>query len=69
MNEMFSHKGLEFLDIIITEVVLPDNIKNTLNAKAQFASLNEMERERYAYDMKLIDDEEELELLKQRRYE
>ena len=28
-----------------------------------------MERERYHYDMRLIDDQEELELLRQRRYE
>jgi hypothetical protein len=28
-----------------------------------------MEREKYNYDMRLINDEEELELLRQRRYE
>ena len=37
--------------------------------KAQFGSLNAMEREKYNFDMRIIDDEEELELLRQRRYE
>jgi hypothetical protein len=31
--------------------------------------LNDKEREQYNYDMKLIDDDEELQALKQRRYE
>ena len=69
LNEMFGPKGLEFLDIIVTEVLLPEEIKQPLDMKAQFGSLNEMEREKYNYDMRLINDEEELELLKQRRYE
>lgn len=69
LNEMFGAKGLEFIDIIVTEVLLPEEIKQPLDMKAQFGSLNEMERERYNYDMKLINDEEELELLRQRKYE
>lgn len=66
---MFSNKGLEFLDIIITEVTLPEEIKQPLDLKAQFGSLNEMEREKYNFEMKKIDDSEELEALRQRRYE
>lgn len=69
LNEMFGPKGLEFTDIIVTEVLLPEDIKQPLDLKAQFLSLNEKEREQYVYDMKLIDDEEELEALKQRKYE
>ena len=65
LNDMFASKGLEFTDIIITEVLLPDEIKTPLDMKAQFGSLNEMEKEKYNYDMKLIDDAEALELLKQ----
>jgi len=67
LNEMFAPKGLEFKDIIITEVLLPNKIKNPLDMKAQFASLNEMEREKYNFDMRIINDAEELELLRQRR--
>lgn len=69
LNEMFGSKGLEFLDIIVTEVLLPEEIKQPLDMKAQFGSLNEMEREKYKFDMQIINDEEELELLKQRKYE
>jgi len=69
LNEMFANKGLEFLDIIITEVTLPEEIKQPLDLKAQFGSLNEMEREKYNFEMKKIDDSEELEALRQRRYE
>jgi hypothetical protein len=60
LNEMFADKGLYFKDIVITEVLLPDEIKGPLDLKAQFASLNDKEREQYNYDMKLIDDDEEL---------
>lgn len=66
---MFAAKGLEFLDIIVTEVLLPNEIKNPLDLKAQYGSLNEMEKEKYNYDMRLINDKEELDLLMQRRYE
>lgn len=69
LNDMFGPKGLEFLDIIVTEVMLPEEIKQPLDVKAQFGSLNEMEREKYNFDMRIINDEEELELLRQRRYE
>jgi hypothetical protein len=31
---MFAAKGLEFLDIIVTEVLLPNEIKNPLDLKA-----------------------------------
>jgi len=34
LNEMFKNKGLEFLDIIITEVTLPEEIKLPLDLKA-----------------------------------
>lgn len=66
---MFSSKGLEFTDIIITEVLLPDEIKQPLDMKAQYGSLNDMEREKYNFQMRLIDDEEELQLLKQKKTE
>lgn len=69
LNDMFGSKGLEFIDIIVTEVLLPDEIKQPLDMKAQFGSLNEMEREKYNFDMRIINDEEELELLRQRKYE
>lgn len=65
LNEMFQDKGLCFKDIIITEVQLPQEIQAPLDLKAQFASLNDKEREQYSYDMRLIDDDEELQMTKQ----
>lgn len=47
LNSMFAAKGLEFTDIIITEVLLPDEIKQPLDLKAQYGSKNETEREKY----------------------
>lgn len=49
LNEMYAEKGLEFVDIIISEVILPEDIKKPLDEKAQFASFNEMEREQYNF--------------------
>lgn len=34
LNEMFGSKGLEFIDIIVTEVLLPNEIKQPLDMKA-----------------------------------
>jgi len=34
LNDMFGNKGLEFLDIIVTEVQLPEEIKQPLDLKA-----------------------------------
>jgi len=69
LNDMFGQKGLEFIDIIVTEVQLPDEIKQPLDLKAQFGSLNEKEREQYNYDMRMIDDEEILQAFKQQKFE
>jgi hypothetical protein len=43
---MFESKGIEFTDIIVTDVQLPPDIMQPLDLKAQFGSLNEMEKER-----------------------
>ena len=69
LNEMFNPKGLEFMDFIVTNVMLPKEIREPLDMKAQFGSLVEMEKEKFNYDMRIINDNEELELLKQRRAE
>ena len=49
---MFESKGLTFLDIIITEVELPDEVRVPLDMKAQYASFNEYEREKYNFEMR-----------------
>ena len=69
LNRMFEPKGLEFLRIIITHIRLPDDIAKPLDFKAQYGSMNEYERTRHAYDMRLLNDDQELELIKQMKGE
>ena len=69
LNNMFSEQGLEFLDIIITKIDLTRDIEDLLDQKAQFESFMITDREQFNYDMRIINDKEELALISQRRYE
>ena len=64
LNKMFASKGLEFSRIIITNVKLPPDIAKPLDYKAQYGSMNEYERTRHEFDIRLLNDERELELIK-----
>ena len=66
---MFVEQGLEFLDIIITKIDLTRDIEDLLDQKAQFESFMITDREQFNYDMRIINDKEELNLISQRRYE
>ena len=66
---MFGEQGLEFLDIIITKIDLTRDIEDLLDQKAQFESFMITDREQFNYDMRIINDKEELALISQRRYE
>ncbi len=66
---MFSNKGLEFQRVIITNVRLPQDIATPLDQKAQFGSMNEYEKTKHEFDLRIINDDEELELMKQRKME
>ena len=69
LNNMFGEQGLEFLDIIITKIDLTRDIEDLLDQKAQFESFMITDREQFNYDMRIINDKEELNLISQRRYE
>ncbi len=69
LNNMFGEQGLEFLDIIITKIDLTRDIEDLLDQKAQFESFMITDREQFNYDMRIINDKEELALISQRRYE
>ena len=45
LNDMFGQQGLEFLDIIITNIDLTRDIEDLLDQKAQFESYMITERE------------------------
>ena len=64
LNDMFSKKGLEFMSIIITAIRLPNDIAQPLDQKAQYGSMNEYEKTRHAYDMRVLNDNSELELIR-----
>ena len=67
LNKMFESKGLEFTRIIIQNVTLPPEIAQPLDQKAQYGSMNEFERSKQEYDMRVLNDNKELEIIKQQR--
>ncbi|CDW78952.1 UNKNOWN [Stylonychia lemnae] len=67
LNKMFHNKGLEFTRIIVQNVKLPQEIAQPLDQKAQYGSMNDFERTRHEYDMRVLNDNKELEIIKQTR--
>ena len=64
LNRMFANKGVEFSRIIITNVKLPDEIAKPLDYKAQYGSMNLYETTRHEFDIRLLNDDREIELIK-----
>lgn len=62
---MFENKGLEFTRIILQNVRLPEDIAKPLDQKAQYGSMNEYERTKQEYEMRVLNDNKELEVIKQ----
>ena len=65
LNKMFDNKGLEFTRIILQNVKLPEDIAKPLDQKAQYGSMNEYERTKQEYEMRVLNDNKELEVIKQ----
>lgn len=65
LNKMFENKGLEFTRIILQNVRLPEDIAKPLDQKAQYGSMNEYERTKQEYEMRVLNDNKELEVIKQ----
>ena len=65
LNKMFESKGLEFTRIILQNVKLPADIAKPLDQKAQYGSMNEYERTKQEYEMRVLNDNKELEVIKQ----
>lgn len=65
LNKMFANKGLEFTRIILQNVRLPTDIAKPLDQKAQYGSMNEFERTKQEYEMRVLNDNKELEIIKQ----
>lgn len=67
LNKMFENKGLEFTRIILENVRLPQDIAKPLDQKAQYQSMNEYEKTKQEYEMRVLNDTKELEIIKQMR--
>lgn len=67
LNKMFENKGLEFTRIILQNVRLPEDIAKPLDQKAQYGSMNEYEKTKQEYEIRVLGDNKDLEILKQVR--
>jgi hypothetical protein len=67
LNKMFENKGLEFTRIILQNVRLPDDISKPLDQKAQYGSMNEYEKTKQEYEIRVLGDNKDLEIIKQVR--
>lgn len=65
LNKMFENKGLQFTRIILQNVRLPEDIAKPLDQKAQYGSMNEYEKTKQEYEMRVLNDNKELEVIKQ----
>lgn len=65
LNKMFENKGLEFTRIIVQNVKLPQEIAQPLDQKAQYGSMNVFEVSKHEYEMRVLNDNKELEIIKQ----
>jgi hypothetical protein len=67
LNKMFENKGLEFTRIILQNVRLPEDIAKPLDQKAQYGSMNEYEKTKQEYEIRVLGDSKYLEIIKQVR--
>ena len=64
---MFENKGLQFTRIILQNVRLPEDIAKPLDQKAQYGSMNEYEKTKQEYEIRVLGDNKDLEIIKQVR--
>ena len=62
-----STKGINMKSVIITNVKLPNDVAHSLQEKTIFQFKNTLERKKQAYELRTLNDKEELELLRQMR--
>lgn len=69
MNQIFENKGVVIESVIITNVVLPRDVADPLEEKTTYASKNTLERKKQSYELRCINDKEEIDLLRQNKEE
>ncbi len=67
LKQVMSNKGINVKSVIITNVKLPPDVANSLQEKTIFQFKNTLERKKQAFELRTLNDKEELELLKQMR--
>jgi hypothetical protein len=69
MNSIFDNKGVEIESVIITNVKLPSDVADPLEEKTTYASKNTLERKKQSFELRVINDKEEIDLLRQNKEE
>lgn len=69
LNDIMSTKGITIKSVIITNVKLPADVAQSLQEKTIFQFKNTLERKKQSYELRTINDKEELELLRAMRRE
>jgi regulator of protease activity HflC (stomatin/prohibitin superfamily) len=67
LKQVMSTKGINIKSVIITNVKLPPDVANALQEKTIFQFKNTLERKKQAFELRTLNDKEELELLRQIR--
>lgn len=69
MNELFENKGVEIRSVIITNVILDEEVARPLEEKTTYASLKTLERKKQSFELRVLNDEQEIDLLQQTKEE
>ena len=69
LNHIFENKGIEVRSVIITNVKLPPDIADPLEEKTTYASKNSLERKKQSYELRILNDEQEISLMRQKKIE
>jgi regulator of protease activity HflC (stomatin/prohibitin superfamily) len=59
MNGIFESKGVEIRSVIITNVLLDDEIADQLEEKTTYTSKNTLERKQQCFELRVINDDQE----------
>lgn len=67
LRQVMSNKGINIKSVIITRVKLPVDVGNSLQEKTIFQFKNTLERKKQSYELRIKNDSQALEYLKQQR--
>merc|ERR1712066_740449 len=69
LNEQFQPQGVDVTDVIITDVMLPEQIVTQMAQKTMVISQNAAQKMNQEYEMLTLKQEEEIATLKQKKME